>query len=117
MTDWITVNGAPPSKSNRYRINGNRMYKSEDVTRYEYGFFAQAMKVRDRLIDDFDLELRVFFPDRRQDLDGAFKVVLDCLQKMGAIKNDRKCQSIKAWRFIDKDNPRIELRIHERLNP
>jgi Holliday junction resolvase RusA-like endonuclease len=45
------------------------------------------------------------------DLDNHCKVVLDCLQKAGAIVNDNKCVKIVAEKFIDKVNPRIEFKI------
>ena len=45
------------------------------------------------------------------DLDNHAKVVLDCLQKVGAIKNDNKCVKIVAEKFLDKVNPRIEFKL------
>ena len=111
---WHRVIGQIPSKSNLYRISGGRMYKAEEVTKYELAFAAQTRHLRDAMIGDFEVELRAYFPDKRQDLDGCFKVFFDCLQKIGAIQNDRKCQAIQAWRHVDKQNPRIEFKLYER---
>jgi len=38
-------------------------------------------------------------------------VVLDCLQKAGAIKNDNRCLEIIAKKHLDKDNPRVKFSI------
>ena len=40
-----------------------------------------------------------------------FKIILDCLQKVNAIKNDNNCVKITAEKFIDKIKPRIEFTI------
>jgi Holliday junction resolvase RusA-like endonuclease len=51
----------------------------------------------------------VFYPNRRSDIDGSLKIVLDCAQKVNAIKNDNLCQKIVVRKFLDKANPRIEF--------
>jgi Holliday junction resolvase RusA-like endonuclease len=59
----------------------------------------------------FEFYVDVFYPSKRSDLDGSFKIVLDCLQKAKVIKNDNNCSLIHARKFIDKENPRIEFTI------
>ena len=44
-------------------------------------------------------------------LDNSLKIILDCLQKVNAIKNDNNCIKIVAQKFIDKDRPRIEFKL------
>jgi len=56
---------------------------------------------------EFKFIIDVYYDSRRPDLDNALKVVLDCLQKAGAIKNDNKCIEIVAEKNLDKENPRI----------
>ena len=46
-------------------------------------------------------------------LDGSMKIILDCLQKVNAFKNDNKCIKIVAQKFVDKETPRIEFLIKE----
>lgn len=112
--------GTIPSKSNSYRII---TFKSKDkskehaslakttaLRKYEEAFFMQCGKYRNYNIDElFTIEVDVYYPSQRSDLDGCFKILMDCLQKIGAIKNDNKCTRIVANKFIDKDNPRIEF--------
>ena len=109
---WETIIGTVPSKSNGLRFIGGRTYKSKAITDYEKTFWAQCIKYRYKGISKpFELSLNVYYPSRRSDLDGSFKIILDMLQTCGAITNDRNCTKIIAERFIDKLNPRIEFRI------
>jgi Holliday junction resolvase RusA-like endonuclease len=111
--------GTTPSKSNSYRIIrlGNRcsMCKTSAVKKYEDSFYMQLSgNLRDKMITGFfEIEIDVYYPSMRSDLDNSLKVVLDCLQKAKAIKNDNKCSKIIARRFVDKVNPRIEFNILE----
>lgn len=90
------------------------MKKDEALIKYEEAFAWQCNKYRNRMIKgEFLLNLKVYYPSRRQDLDNSFKIILDCLQACKAIKNDRNCTKIIAERLIDKDNPRIEFYLEE----
>lgn len=112
------IKGRTPSKSNTYRIIkiGNRasLAKTPETRAYERNFILQCNKYRNKRIEgDFKLDIDVYFPSNRQDLDNSLKVVLDCLQECKAIVNDRACIEINARKFIDKNNPRIEFKIVE----
>jgi len=76
-----------PSKSNSYRIVGNRLVKTSACKRFEAAF------------------------SWRSDLDGCNKILLDCLQKFGVIKNDNKCIRIWEEKYVDKNNPRVEMKL------
>lgn len=111
------IYGQPPSKSNAYRvvtIHGHgSLAKTAATKKYEESFFMQC-GLRNANIDKrFMLDMDVYFASDRPDLDNSCKVVLDMLQTVKAIKNDRKCAEIHARKFIDKDNPRIEFKIIE----
>lgn len=110
----ITILGQVPSKSNGYRIANNRMYKSIDLKSYEVSFEWQIKKhlnENESVEVPFQIWIEVYFQSNRSDLDNAAKVILDCLQTSGVIKNDRLCQVLVMKKHIDKDNPRIEFRI------
>lgn len=114
----VIIVGQVPSKSNGYRIinmNGHAsLKKSEALKRYETDFYMQMGIYRNLHIDGlFELHMDVYFTSMSHDLDNSLKVILDCLQSGGAIKNDNRCTHIVARKFIDKTNPRIEFRLIE----
>jgi Holliday junction resolvase RusA-like endonuclease len=113
---YITINGAPPSKSNLYRIitihGHGSLSKTAALKKYEDSFYMQIGSYRNLNITGyFELHIRVFYTAMRQDLDNSLKVVLDCLQHTKTIANDNKCIKIVAEKFIDKDRPRIEFKL------
>lgn len=115
-SNWQTIYGNTPSKSNCYKIvtiNGHgSLAKTPSLKKYENDFFIQCNHYRNSNITGyFELYIRVFYPSQRADLDNSLKIVLDCLQRVKAIKNDNKCIKIVAEKYLDKSNPRIEFKI------
>lgn len=114
----VTIIGQVPSKSNGYRIirigGHSSLKKSDALVKYEQAFYMQMGVYRNLHIDGlFELHMDVYFTSMSHDIDNSLKVVLDCLQSGGAIKNDNRCTHIVARKFIDKTNPRIEFRLIE----
>ncbi|RYC70748.1 RusA family crossover junction endodeoxyribonuclease [Spirosoma sordidisoli] len=102
--------GSPPSKSNSYRIVNDTLVKSTAMKLWEESFYMQCNLYRGvRINGFFELTLTAFFPSIRHDLDGVLKGLLDCLQTMQVIKNDKYNTAINARKFVDKQNPRIEF--------
>jgi len=119
--------GNVPSKSNCYKII---TFKSKDpekaghaslgktpaLIQYEKDFFIQCNRYRSLGLDEyFEFYMAVYYPSQRSDLDNSLKVVLDCLQKVGAIRNDNKCTRIVVDKFLDKNNPRVEFVIKKSM--
>ena len=115
MKNKEVIFGKVPSKSNSYAPQGNRIVKTATIRNYEGSFFMQlSSRLRGKMIKGyFEIYLDVYYPNGRADLDNSLKIVLDCLQKFYAIKNDNKCCKIVAQRFIDKKEPRVEFVINE----
>ena len=118
QNQWQIIQGNTPSKSNCYRIvtiGGHAsLGKTKALTTYENLFYIQCNKYRNAGIAGyFELHLKVFYPSERSDLDNSLKIILDCLQKVGAIKNDNRCVKIVAEKFLDKARPRIEFLINQ----
>ena len=110
------ISGVVPSKSNTYRIitigGHSSLGKTKALKRYEESFMWQVGVLRDLNIDGlFEFYIDTYYPSKRSDLDNCLKVVLDCLQKTKTIKNDNNCCLIHARKFIDKENPRVEITI------
>ena len=110
------ITGNVPSKSNQYKVIrlGNKcsLGKQAQLKSYENSFKLQMLNYNYELIEsNFKFIIDVYYDSRRPDLDNSLKVVLDCLQKAQAIKNDNKCLEILAKKHLDKEKPRIEFEI------
>lgn len=115
-TNKVKIYGHPPSKANSYKIRGNSLGKAQKVTEYEEAFRLQVNAIRsigllpkETIEGEFYLELDVYYKDNRSDLDNSAKVILDCLQSNGVIKNDRNLTRLVMTKYVDKEHPRIEF--------
>ena len=98
------INGVAPSKPNCMKI----------VSINGHGCLAKtsALKLRDLNINEpFEFYIDVYYPSKRSDLDNVLKLQLDVLQRIKCIKNDNNCCLIHARKFVDKENPRVEITI------
>lgn len=120
--------GNIPSKANQYDIGvlkGKPTFRKKDVIKnYEESFLCQVWPEYDFTFDDarslpdtkmmaepFELLVRVYYKTQQHDLDNAFKTLLDCCQQARLIKNDNQCVHINGYKYIDKENPRVEFMI------
>lgn len=112
-----TIRGKCPSKPNCYQIvlSGTKrtLAKTPSLRKYEQLFFLQCKSRNANVKGLFKMSIKVFYENMRPDLDNSLKVVLDCLQSCNVIVNDRNCVHIDAQKFIDKNDPRIEIQIEE----
>lgn len=112
-----TIIGKCPSKSNCYKVikvgAHASLAKTKTLTDYEKSFYLQCNTYRNKNINGlFEIYLKVYYDSNRADLDNSLKIILDCLQKVNAIKNDNNCVKIVAEKYIDKIKPRIEFELH-----
>lgn len=114
-----TIFGQVISKANNYQVGNDKhgaryIIKSQEIREYERTFKEQCTIYKDKHIDGrFTLFVAVYESSIRYDLDNALKTILDCLQYVGAIKNDNLCAKIIAEKRIDKRNPRVVFAIQE----
>lgn len=111
-----TIKGTTPSKSNCYKIitlaGHGSLAKTKTLKQYEESFLWQVGELRDLNIGgQFEFYSDVYYNSKRSDIDNSQKILLDCLQRSKTITNDNNCVLIHARKFIDKDNPRAEIRI------
>lgn len=119
------IHGQIIAKANHYqavpgKFGAKRIIKDEKIRAYEHEFIQQCKIYRDRGISSrFRLFVRVYHSSVRFDLDNSLKTLLDCLQMVGAITDDKLCFQIEAEKKIDKYHPRIEfalLEVNEQKN-
>ena len=114
-----TIFGQIVAKANHYQAvpgrNGEkRIIKDGKIRAYERSFMRQCAKYRNRRISSrFRLFVRVWHSSVRFDLDNSLKTLLDCLQMVEAITDDKLCFQIEAEKHIDKRNPRVEFALLE----
>ena len=110
---FFCIPGNVPSKSNSYRISGKRLIKTHACRRYEMNFSVYMNRKYKGVMHDgvFEILIAIYYQNWKSDLDGSFKILLDCLQKFRVIKNDNKCIRIRAEKYVDKENPRVEMKI------
>ena len=114
-----TIFGQIVGKANHYQAvpgrNGERrIIKDRKIRAYERSFMEQCTKYRNRRISSrFRLFVRVWHSSVRFDLDNSLKTLLDCLQMVEAITDDKLCFQIEAEKHIDKYHPRIEFALLE----
>jgi len=117
----FTVTGTVPSKSNCYKIiticGHGSLAKTTAMKNYEKSFFLQVpASLRSKNISSpIKMTVALYWESSRQDLDNSLKVVCDCLQKSGVIKNDNLIYEIHATKHKDTMNPRIEIGIEEAM--
>lgn len=119
------VLGHLPSGKNNYRISGGRIYRTQEVTRYEESFVRQCANLKNkhrfkRTIQAYEgqgkeekrillgLVANVYFHSWQRDVDTI--LFCDLLQKAGIIENDRmiRVKLINGCE-VDPKNPRIEF--------
>lgn len=81
------------------------------MSAYEEAFKWQFPKQKEVIDTEHAVHLVVYYDNKRSDLDGSFKAILDCLQKAAAIRNDNKTVVILAEKLIDKNDPRVEIEV------
>lgn len=130
MKITMTYPGNPVPFS-RPRFNGKQSFNDPKYAQYkrslsafinrEYGYFAWDIpkagdKKRSKYLaaNRYHLTVRAFRDENRGDVDNFLKTVQDALQDAGVIADDSQIDSIKAEKFIDKENPRIEFELETR---
>lgn len=114
----LKILGELCSKSNSRRVvlrgKHPRVIKSQKALDYEYSSLSQIktqLATPEMILGPVSLEFHVYYGSRRPDLD--ISLIQDILQTAGIYKNDRQVVEIHAFKYLDKENPRVLARIHE----
>jgi crossover junction endodeoxyribonuclease RusA len=102
----------PPANNHYYRaVPGRGVLLSAEARRYkeEAGMVALAAGVRP-VDGPVALLLTFYRPEKRGDLDGRFKGLLDALNGI-AYRDDSQVVELHAYRRDDAANPRVEVQV------
>lgn len=114
-----TIYGQIISKANCYQVvpdgkSGKRLIKNSKIRNYERTFDAQCKIYRNMgICTRFRLFALIWQKTKFFDLDNSIKTLLDCLQYVGAIKDDNLCTEIVARKLVDRSHPRVEFALEE----
>jgi len=103
----------PPSANKYWVYTGKRVATSSEAKAYKQAI--RLLVPRDLIGGRVAVNVSVFRPAKRGDLDNYLKVLLDSLEGV-LYENDNQITEIHAFRYDDKDNPRVELVAYEDLD-
>ena len=105
--------GEPASAKNQRRIvtvnKRPRLIKSKKALDYCKAFAEQANALPELLEGDLAIRLDVYYASRRPDL-AAMDLVMDLLQGV-VYSNDRQVKANQSLWNLDKENPRVRIRV------
>ena len=87
-------------------------FKLTDEAKAYKAALAAACPVVGLLQGEVSVWIRFVFMDRRPDIDGPIKLVLDSLQGR-ALRNDRQVADLRVVRAVDPERPRVEIVVEE----
>ena len=113
VVEFNTV-GEPASKANSRRlvaIGGKpRFIKSKKGLLFVQSFITQCPTLDPLLDGDLLVAIEIHYASRRPDLDES--LILDAMENK-VYKNDRQVKEKHIFWNLDRDNPRIEIKIAE----
>lgn len=84
-----------------------RFIVSKDATAYKKTFDNQCPQIPQPMSRNIILYARIYYRSNRSDL--CDTLLSDLLQSSGIITNDRYIVEKHLYKFIDKQNPRVEI--------
>lgn len=99
----------PPSGNRYWRHVGTRVVLSREARVYR-AQVARLLVGCVPLEGDVGVEVLIYRPSRRGDLDNTLKVLLDAVQGF-AYRNDSQVTCLRAQRFDGTDEPGVRLKV------
>lgn len=103
----------PPSVNNLYANFRGRRILSAEGRKFKDNIAILARSQGARILaGELAVTFRVYRPRRSGDLDNRLKISQDALKGV-CFEDDRQIVELHAFRFDDKENPRIEIDLRE----
>lgn len=107
----IVIDLKPISTNHMYGRMGKRTFLTKEGKEYKRDLGVRAKKQENLGNADIFMEICYYFPDRRRrDVTNYDKVVLDALSGI-TYEDDKQISEIILRKYIDKHNPRTEVRL------
>lgn len=105
----------PPSANRMWRRSGHTIYLTAEGRAYKEAVSLLAKQQGCVKIGGLvSLTMAVYRPRKSGDLDNRIKLVLDGLKDV-AFGDDKEIIELHAYRFDDRNNPRVEIRIESAI--
>jgi Holliday junction resolvase RusA-like endonuclease len=105
----------PPTTNNLYFTRNGKRFLSNEGRDYKANVLAICFAERVKpLSGELVLTANVYRPRKTGDLDNCLKIIQDSL-KGSCFEDDRQIVEIHAFRFDDKEKPRVEVLIEKVL--
>lgn len=106
----------PPSVNRYWRMVRGMMILSAEARDYKKDVSAIALdgicRHQKPLLGPVAVSIAVYRPRKSGDLDNTLKAVLDSIKGIAYV-DDSQVEYIQAFRYDDKENPRVEIEIKE----
>jgi len=103
----------PPTLNNMFITRGRFRVLSPKARAYKEEVIKLAQIARIKPIDgNVSVAMDIYRPRKVGDIDNLTKCAFDSLKGL-AWHDDKQVVELHLFRFDDKDNPRLELRIYE----
>lgn len=104
----------PPSVNHMYRRYRNKVVLTDEARNWKEAAHLIALAACDAPFEGAVVAVwEFYFPNRRHDASNCIKALEDALQGAAYI-NDRQIVEGTYRKFIDRDNPRVEVALWEK---
>lgn len=101
----------PPSVNAMYRRGrGYGIYKTKEAKLWIESC-KEIIKKKQPYKNEVDVSVNFYFKRTNCDIDSRLKALLDVLEDCCVYENDRQIYSLLVNKYIDKQNPRVEITI------
>ena len=118
----FTIQGKPLTSTNRNKIvkMGKRygVMKSDAAIAYQEDAVWQLVNQRNKsqhttITQPFAVELHIYRKKNQGDVDNYSKAIFDAMQQARIMTNDSLIYRMAVEKFVDKDDPRVEIYIRK----
>lgn len=103
----------PPSANQYWRNYGGRMVVSDKAKDYKVSVSVAVSELQTRAVTgNVAVHILVYRPRKAGDLDNSLKILIDSLRGIAYV-DDSQIVAIHAYRYEDKQNPRVVVTVEE----